>query len=318
MRNYSIHVCAVTIRIVVCFAILAFAYKFNFPPFMILVVAPLNDGTIVTLSVDRALPSLTPDSWDLAEIFAYAVAYGLYLTLSTIALVILILETTFFQDKFCVSPENRPNVPLANNGMLHMIIYLQVGIISQAPICVTRSHGFFFMERPSAALFIAFCIAQLVSSIIAAYGNWGFTNIHAISGGWIGIVWVWVCHPFTCDAYTLLTVLLEHHLAPPLDFVKFTMKATVIKYLRQRRERRTAADAALGVAGVPLVKTTSRAASVHESLYSNRVSFIRGAARKVGFGEKISVKPEKLQGLSSIQAAHTGVVLARHPSRLHA
>jgi H+-transporting ATPase len=73
MRNYSIYACAVTIRIVVCFAILAFAYKFNFPPFMILIIALLNDGTIMTLSVDRVLPSMTPDSWDLAEIFAFAV-----------------------------------------------------------------------------------------------------------------------------------------------------------------------------------------------------------------------------------------------------
>ena len=194
MRNYSIYACAVTIRIVVCFAVLAFAYKFNFPPFMILVIALLNDGTIMTLSVDRVLPSLTPDSWDLAEIFAFAVAYGLYLTLSTVILVIIILETNFFQSKFGVSLENRPGTPLANDRMLHMITYLQVAIISQALIFVTRSHGFFFMERPSAALFCAFCVAQLVSSIIAAYGNWGFTNITAISGGWIGIVWVWVCY----------------------------------------------------------------------------------------------------------------------------
>ena len=194
MRNYSVYACAVTIRIVVCFSILAFAYKFNFPPFMVLVIALLNDGTIMTLSVDRVLPSMTPDSWDLSEIFAYAVAYGLYLTLSTIALVIIILETTFFQDKFGVSLET--SNPVAHNDrQLHMIVYLQVAIISQALIFVTRSHGFFFMERPSVALFVAFCIAQLVSSIIAAFGNWGFTNIRAISGGWIGIVWVWVCHP---------------------------------------------------------------------------------------------------------------------------
>ncbi len=83
MRNYAIYACAVTIRIVVCFAILAFAFKFDFPPFMVLIIALLNDGTIMTLSVDRVLPSNTPDSWDLAEIFAYAVAYGLYLTVST-------------------------------------------------------------------------------------------------------------------------------------------------------------------------------------------------------------------------------------------
>jgi len=192
MRNYSVYACAVTIRIVVCFSVLAFAYKFNFPPFMVLVIALLNDGTIMTLSVDRVLPSMTPDSWDLTEIFAYAVAYGLYLTLSTVVLVIVILETKFFQNTFGVELEGTPGVEPANDRSLHMIVYLQVAIISQALIFVTRSHGFFFMERPSAALFIAFCVAQLVSSIIAAYGNWGFTKISAISGGWIGIVWVWV------------------------------------------------------------------------------------------------------------------------------
>jgi len=83
MRNYAIYACTVTIRIVVCFAILAFTYKFDFPPFMVLVIALLNDGTIMTLSVDRVLPSMTPDAWDLTEIFAYAIAYGLYLTAST-------------------------------------------------------------------------------------------------------------------------------------------------------------------------------------------------------------------------------------------
>jgi len=77
-----------------------------------------------------------------------------------------------------------------------MIVYLQVAIISQALIFVTRSHGFFFMERPSTALIVAFCFAQLISSIIAAYGNMGFTNVQSISGGWIGIVWVWVCISF--------------------------------------------------------------------------------------------------------------------------
>lgn len=30
----------------------------------------------MTLSLDRVLPSMTPDHWDLAEIFSFAVAYG--------------------------------------------------------------------------------------------------------------------------------------------------------------------------------------------------------------------------------------------------
>jgi H+-transporting ATPase len=296
MRNYSIYACAVTIRIVVCFAILAFAYKFDFPPFMILIIALLNDGTIMTLSVDRVLPSNTPDSWDLAEIFSYAVAYGLYLTLSTVAFVIIILETTFFQDKFGVSLATSP--VQHNDPQLHMVVYLQVAIISQALIFVTRSHGFFFMERPSSALLGAFCIAQLVSSIIAAYADWGFTKIAGISGGWIGIVWIWNIVWFV-----------------PLDWIKFAMKATVIKHLRERRLAAQAAAPTVAADGVPMTRTQSRAASIHESLYSNRVSFIKRAARKVGFGQKISMKPEELQRFSSIQAQRVGATLARNPSR---
>ncbi|KAH9487194.1 ATPase 2, plasma membrane-type [Psilocybe cubensis] len=133
--------------------------------------------------------------------------------LSSIALVCIIKETTFFQDTFGVRLDT--NFPIAsNNPQLHMVIYLQVAIISQALIFVTRFHLFFFMERPLTMLMVAFCIAQLISSIIAAYGDWGFTIIRAISGGWIGIVWVW-----------------------------FVMKATVIKRLRQRHEAKVAQEA---------------------------------------------------------------------------
>jgi H+-transporting ATPase len=85
---------------------------------------------------------------------------------------IIIVQTDFFQRKFgvalCTPPINK------NDPQLHMITYLQVAIISQALIFTTRAHSFFFMERPSFALFTAFCLAQLVSSIIAAYADWGF------------------------------------------------------------------------------------------------------------------------------------------------
>ncbi|KAJ1310644.1 hypothetical protein OPQ81_009173 [Rhizoctonia solani] len=181
MRNYAIYACAVTIRIVVCFAILAFAYQFDFPPFMVLIIALLNNGTSMTLSVDRVLPSNTPDAWDLAEIFAFAVAYGLYLTLSTIVFVfvIVILETDFFENKFGVAFESDASGrKYHNDRQLHMIVYLQVAMVSRALIFVTCSHGFFFMERPSTALLSAFAIAQLIS-IIAS-----ITKTSIFSGDW--------------------------------------------------------------------------------------------------------------------------------------
>jgi len=89
------------------------------------------------------------------------------------------------------------------------------------------------------------------------------------------------------------------------------MKATIIKSLRERREAKAREE----VATVPITRTQSRAASIHESMYSNRVSFIKRAARKVGFGSKISMKPDELQRFSSIQAQRVGATLARNPSR---
>lgn len=94
------------------------------------------------------------------------------------------------------------------------------------------------------------------------------------------------------------------------------MKATIIKKMRERHDRQVAEAAArASEGGVPITRTQSRAASIHESMYSNRVSFIRRAARKVGFGRKITMKPEELQRFSSIQAQRTGATLARNPSR---
>jgi H+-transporting ATPase len=119
-------------------------------------------------------------------------------------MVIVIKETNFFENKFGAHLPNYYDKKTgalkygpkdSNNPTLHTVVYLQVAIISQALIFVTRSHGFFFMERPSNALIFAFCLAQLISSIIAAYGDWGFTNIVGVEGAWIGIVWVWVSRP---------------------------------------------------------------------------------------------------------------------------
>jgi len=237
------------------------------------------------------LPSNTPDSWDLGEIFTYAVAYGAFLAVGTIAFYLVIVETTFFEDKFGVE-----SIKTANDPRLHMIIYLQVAQISQALIFVTRSHSWFFLERPSVALFLAFCVAQLISSIIAAYGDWGFSNVHSISGGYIGITWIWNMIWFL-----------------PLDLVKFTMRYLVARYNKIRGKGLPSAIKHVDDGGVPISRTQSR----HESLYSNRVSFIKRAQRSVGLGGKrVSISNNELQRFGSHQAAAAGGILQRSASRL--
>jgi hypothetical protein len=50
-----------------------------------------------------------------------------------------------------------------DHDQLVAAVYLQVSIVSQALIFVTRSRSWSFMERPGGFLMFAFCGAQLVS-----------------------------------------------------------------------------------------------------------------------------------------------------------
>ncbi|KAJ7476129.1 hypothetical protein FB451DRAFT_268067 [Mycena latifolia] len=201
LRSAFIYVCATTIRTVLCFAVLAFVYKLDFPPFMILLVALATNVATLTLSVDRTAHGTEPGRWDLTEIFSYSAVYGVYLTLSTITFVVVALKTNFFERRFALSiSSSQPQ----HDNQLRTLIYLQVSSISHALIFVVRSEHVFFRHLPSTTLFKAFCVAQICSSITAAYGNWGFAKIHAVSAGWIGLVWVWNIIWFA-----------------PLDFIKF-------------------------------------------------------------------------------------------------
>ncbi|KAA8541969.1 hypothetical protein F0562_023121 [Nyssa sinensis] len=185
MKNYTIYAVSITIRIVMGFMLIALIWKFDFSPFMVLIIAILNDGTIMTISKDKVKPSPMPDSWKLKEIFATGVVLGAYLAVMTVVFFWAIQESDFFSDKFGVrSIRNRPEE-------LTSALYLQVSIVSQALIFVTRSRSWSFVERPGLLLVTAFILAQLVATIIAVYANWGFARIHGIGWGWAGVIWLY-------------------------------------------------------------------------------------------------------------------------------
>lgn len=58
-----------------------------------------------------------------------------------------------------------------NNPKPHTTIYSQAAIISRTLIVITHSHDVSSTERPSAAHFCTFYVAQLMSSIIPVYGE---------------------------------------------------------------------------------------------------------------------------------------------------
>ncbi|KAH1216211.1 Plasma membrane ATPase 4 [Glycine max] len=183
MKNYTIYAVSITIRIVFGFMFIALIWKFDFSPFMVLIIAILNDGTIMTISKDRVKPSPLPDSWKLQEIFATGIVLGSYLALMTVIFFWAMKETDFFPDKFGVRH-------LSHDEMMSAL-YLQVSIVSQALIFVTRSRSWSFIERPGMLLVCAFVIAQLIATIIAVYADWGFAKVKGIGWGWAGVIWLY-------------------------------------------------------------------------------------------------------------------------------
>ncbi|KAK6942056.1 hypothetical protein RJ641_027433 [Dillenia turbinata] len=201
MKNYTIYAVSITIRIVFGFMLIALIWKFDFSPFMVLIIAILNDGTIMTISKDRVKPSPLPDSWKLKEIFATGIVLGGYLALMTVIFFRTMKETDFFSEKFSVrSLRERPHEMMS-------ALYLQVSIVSQALIFVTRSRSWSFVERPGLLLMSAFIAAQLVATLIAVYANWSFAKVEGIGWGWAGVIWL----------YSVVFYV-------PLDFLKFFIR----------------------------------------------------------------------------------------------
>ncbi|KEH39753.1 plasma membrane ATPase 4 [Medicago truncatula] len=201
MKNYTIYAVSITIRIVFGFMLIALIWKFDFAPFMVLIIAILNDGTIMTISKDRVKPSPLPDSWKLKEIFATGIVLGSYMALMTVIFFWAMHDSDFFSDKFGVrSLRNNPAEMMA-------ALYLQVSIISQALIFVTRSRNWSFADRPGLLLLGAFVLAQLVATVIAVYADWEFARIKGMGWGWAGVIWL----------YSLVTYI-------PLDLLKIAIR----------------------------------------------------------------------------------------------
>ncbi|XXG56724.1 hypothetical protein AAC387_Pa03g4066 [Persea americana] len=185
LKNYTIYAVSNAFRTILGFSLIALIWKFDFSPFMVLMIAILNDGTIMTIPRDRVKPSPMPDSWKLREIFLTAVTLGSYLALMTVIFFWAMIDTDFFPDKFGVrSLRKEPHEMMA-------ALYLLVSISSQALIFITRSLSWSCAEGPGLLLASAFIAAQLVATLIAVYANWGFARIKGVGWGWAGVIWLY-------------------------------------------------------------------------------------------------------------------------------
>jgi H+-transporting ATPase len=169
MTAYAIYRIAETIRLL-CFiaATILFLGFFPVTPIMIVLIAILNDGSILTIAYDRAPVSDKPLRWRMSNVLRLAVTLGLT---GVVASFVLLAFAT--------------QVLHISGGALQTLIYLKLSVAGQFTIFLTRTPGPFWKFRPAGILVTAVLSAQTVASIFAVSG-WLFTPIPVL---WVLGIW---------------------------------------------------------------------------------------------------------------------------------
>jgi H+-transporting ATPase len=179
MNSYATYRIAETIRVLL-FMTLAILV-FNFYPVtavMIVLLALLNDGAILSIAYDRVRYSDQPQAWNMRHVLGLATALGIAGVLASFGMFYLcerVLE---------ISPDAK-----TKEDMIKTLMYLKLSVAGHLTIFVTRTRGPFWSIRPAAVLLAAVVGTQAVATLIAVYGV--FDLMVPIGWGWALFVWVY-------------------------------------------------------------------------------------------------------------------------------
>jgi H+-transporting ATPase len=169
MNSYAIYRIAETLR-VLFFMTLAILI-FNFYPLtavMIVMLALLNDGAILSIAYDNVRYKDQPEAWNMHMVLGVATVLGLIGVVSAFLLFYL-GERVFGLD--------RPHI--------QTLMYLKLSVAGHLTIFLTRTRGPFWSIRPARILWVAVVGTQIVATLIAVYGLF----MTPLGWGWALFVW---------------------------------------------------------------------------------------------------------------------------------
>ena len=154
MNSYAIYRIAETLGIMV-FMTLSILI-FNFYPLtavMIVMLALLNDGAILSIAYDNVHYSKNPESWNMRMVM------GVASVVSVIGVV----------DNFGLFYIGKQFLHL-NLGVIQTLMYLKMSVGGHFKIFITRTRGAFWSIRPAKILLLAVFTTQIVATLVAVYG----------------------------------------------------------------------------------------------------------------------------------------------------
>jgi H+-transporting ATPase len=184
MRSYAIYRITETIRVLLfmTFSILAFHF-YPVTAVMIVLLALLNDGAILSIASDNAEASSAPETWRMPTVLGVATMLGILGVIESFGLFYL-CERVFHLSR----------------DIIQSIIYLKLSVSGHLTIFVTRTRGPFWSSRPSPVLFWAVVGTQLAATLITVFGLF----MSPIGWKWALLVW----------GYALFWFLAEDRLKP--------------------------------------------------------------------------------------------------------
>jgi H+-transporting ATPase len=171
MNSYAIYRIAETLRVLL-FMTLAILI-FNFYPLtavMIVMLALLNDGAILSIAYDNVHYQDKPEAWNMHMVLGIATVLGVIGPVAAFGLFYL-GERVYHLD--------RPHI--------QTLMYLMLSVAGHLTIFLTRTRGPFWSIRPARILWAAVLGTQAVATLIAVYGLF----MTPLGWGWAGFVWAY-------------------------------------------------------------------------------------------------------------------------------
>ncbi len=169
MNSYAIYRIAETLRVLL-FMTLSILI-FNFYPVtavMIVMLALLNDGAILSIAYDNVQYKNKPEAWNMHMVLGISTVLGVIGVVSAFGLFYL-GEKVFHIDR----------------EHIQTLMYLKLSVAGHLTIFLTRTRGPFWSIRPAKILWIAVLGTQIVATLIAVYGIF----MTPLGWGWAGFVW---------------------------------------------------------------------------------------------------------------------------------
>jgi H+-transporting ATPase len=170
MNSYAIYRIAETLRVLLFMTVAILV--FNFYPItavMIVMLALLNDGAILSIAYDNVIYKKQPEAWNMRLVLEISSVLGIMGPIAAFGLFYL-----------------GDRVFHLGHPQIQTLMYLMLSVAGHLTIFITRTRGPFWSIRPANILLAAVLATQAFATLMAVYGLHIMTPV---GWGWAAFVW---------------------------------------------------------------------------------------------------------------------------------